>query len=315
MRYPDRVLDLSPEIASLETQKLINPEASAKLRAIESRAEFSIWPELKFVSWIAVLVIITGAGLLLRQHLDALGDLTIAIGLAAISAGCFRIGWREQRRGRRGLVFDYVPLLGALLVAADVAFLESRYHIFDEQWRWHLLLIAALQFAVAYPLHHTAVFRVALLGLAGWAGVDNEGVFWGEAAENAKTLLRGGAATLVVALVHRWKLDRWVEFRPVADAVALHLLLLGALFLSFDEKRRWAGVVLVIALAAAMHWWGRRQRRESFVIFSVVYAPIAIEAAILDAIGDEGFMFLFVLLVNPVLLVILFLLHRNWERE
>lgn len=309
------MLDLSPEISSLEERNLISRDASLKLRAVESRSDFSIWPELKFVSWISVITILTGAGLLLRQHLDSIGDLTIALAIGVIAALCFWIGWRERARERRGIVFEYVPLLGALLVAADVVFLESRYHVFDERWRWHLLIIAAIQFSVAYALHHTAVFRVALLALAGWAGVDEEGVFWGEAIENANTLLRGGAAASAVALLHHWKLDRWREFRPIADGVALHLLLLGALFLSFDDDSRWAGVALVTGLAAVMHWWGRRQRRESFVIFSAVYAAIALEVAIVETIDVDAFMFLFILIVNPLLLLALYMLHRGWERK
>lgn len=307
------MLDLSPEITSLEDRALINREAAAKLRADQSAAHFSLWPELRFVTWAGVISIITGAGLVLKEYAYVVGDVVLASIVLVLALACYYAGWRAREASPRSLMFEYLPLLGALLLSADVAFLESRYHVFDEHWRWHLLLLAALHGAVAYALHHKAVFSLAIFSIAGWAGVDQDGAFWGEALENATTLLKAGAVTLLVAIVHRIALEKWQEFRSTAEGFAAHLLVLGALFLSFDEKWRWPGVVLTVALSVTMFWWGWRERREGFVVFAAVYAAIAMESAIIELLDEEVLQTLFVLLVNPLLLVGLYILHRKWS--
>jgi len=309
------LLDLSPEITALEQQGLINAAASATLRADETRAHFSLWPELRFLTWAGVIAVVTGVGLVLKEHADAIGVLTLAAVILLLALGCYYAGWRKRAAVPHSLLLDYLPLLGALLVSADVAFLESRYHIFDEHWRWHLMLLAVLHGAFAYRLHHKPVFTLAILSIAGWAGVDDEGAFWGESFENAISLFQAGGVTLLVAIAHRWRLERWREFRATAEGFAAHFLVLGAVFLSFDDTWRWAGVGLTLALGAVMFWWGWREHREGLVIFSVIYMAIALEVAIIDALNDEGLMFLFILMINPILLVGLYILHRRWRER
>jgi len=309
------LLDLSPEITALEQRGLINAAASAKLCADETRAQFSLWPELRFLTWTGVIAIVTGVGLVLKEHAETIGDLALATVILLVALACYYVGWRKRAAVPHSLLFDYLPLLGALLVSADVAFLESRYHIFDEHWRWHLMLLAVLHGSVAYWLHHKQVFSLAILSIAGWAGVDEEGAFWGEAFENAVSLFQAGGVTLLIAIAHRWRLERWREFRATAEGFAAHFLVLGALILSFDDTWRWAGVALTLALGAVMFWWGWRERREGLAIFSVIYMAIAVEVAIIDLVNEAALAFLFILVINPILLVGLYIIHRRWSER
>src|SRR5205823_3869902 len=118
----------------------------------ERRDVVPIGNELRALAWSGVMLIATGVGIIVKKHFDQIGPLTIAavIGAAAIAS----YGYAQFRRTP---LRDYVVLLGALLISADVAFIETQWHLLGNEWQRHFLLLAVLHGAAAYWFSARAV--------------------------------------------------------------------------------------------------------------------------------------------------------------
>jgi hypothetical protein len=86
---------------------------------LERRALFSLFDELRAALYAAVALVITGVGILVKEHLDRIGPLTLIFALAIAGAACYVPAIRvKSRGGGQSSVTDYLLLLGALIVSA-----------------------------------------------------------------------------------------------------------------------------------------------------------------------------------------------------
>lgn len=176
-----RHLGSSPDVAAavdrLARDGILTP-AQASLFGRVARGELaSVAPLLHALLYLGVLAITTGAGLLLATHVADLGPLVLALGVAAASAGCLGWVWRTAPPFSRtvvpapGIAFEYVLVLGALLAAADLAWIEVQFTPLGAGWSWHLLLVALAHAALAFRFDSRVLFALALAAFAAWRGV------------------------------------------------------------------------------------------------------------------------------------------------
>lgn len=137
----------------------------------------SLEPVLRMLLYGGVLATTSGVALLLKQRVADLGPLTIALLLGVAALAC--LGWvaRVAPAFSRGTVspphiaFDYILLLGVLLLAADLAWCEWRFTPLGENWAWHLCLVSAIYAALALRFDSRVLFVLALTTFAAWRGV------------------------------------------------------------------------------------------------------------------------------------------------
>ena len=157
---------LEPELQTLRPtlgDRVVDP-----LIARERREVFSIYPELRICGWLGATLLASAAGVVLKNNLDRIGPLALAIGMAIAAAACYTfVAWR---RDRASLLDDYVLLLGALLVSGNIAFIESQWHLFDRDWRHHLLILAFIHGAGAYSYRSRVLLSLSITALASWMG-------------------------------------------------------------------------------------------------------------------------------------------------
>src|SRR5258706_9019046 len=172
------MFNLSPEIARLRDDGVIAHTTAAPLIAAENREVVTIYGELRFLMWGGVMLLVTGVGVLVSKHLDEIGPLAIALGIGIASALCY--AWATWKRNKTAsLVDDYVLLLAALLVSADVGFIEHTWHLLGANWNQHLLFLAIVHAATAYAFDSRLVLSVSLTSLAAYLGIrrDVESLF------------------------------------------------------------------------------------------------------------------------------------------
>ncbi|HEX6097280.1 MAG TPA: DUF2157 domain-containing protein [Thermoanaerobaculia bacterium] len=267
------MLSLEPEIQALRP-RLGDVRADA-LIARERREVFSVYPELRIAGWLGATLLAAAAGVLLEDNLERIGPLALAIGIAVAALACY--AWTWWRRRRASVVDDYVLLLGALLVSADVAFVESQFHVFGEAWKRHLLLLAVLHAIGAYAYRSRVLLSLAITALGGYLGFDKETGF-----EDA-TIPAFELAALLIAWRAVDKRLRATTFSRIFEHFAANAALLGGLSLMDDN--RIAGGLLTIAIAAVVIAWGFRTKHEPFVLYAFVYAVIAADAMLLDGVN------------------------------
>jgi hypothetical protein len=259
-------------------------------------------------------------GVLLARRLDQVGPLAIVRAIAAVAAACYWIAARGRIAGRDlGVASDYVLLLGALLASADLAYAERQFGLLGALWSWHLLLLAILHAVTAYAYRSPLLLAAALAALAGWFGIGTP--FDGVGPLDRTATQIGTSALVCAALVYAWRqADRRLRpattFGAVFDQFAANLAFWGALAWCTDFPWLYAGLVLVAALAAVVIREGLRSGRESFVVYGVVYAALALCIVLVPRLPGSTVTMSFVLVVVAAAATVLWqLLRTRGERD
>ena len=264
---------------SLEPEYLeLNAAGAAEKRS----SIFSVFEELRFALYASVAAITSGIGILVKQHLDRIGPMTLITVLALAATGCYATAVRTHLRGEtRSIGGDYLLLLGALILSADLGYAESQFHWLGSQWSWHLLILAAIHAGTAYALDSRLVLSASLASLAGWFGIEGH------------LVLDSGIRAVVCACVmfawreiHR-RLSGNTAFLYVFDNFAANIGFWGALGLSFSAATRLTGLALLAAFAAFSVRKGLRGRQEIFVIYGVCYASLGVGSLEIQTIRGE----------------------------
>ncbi len=160
-------------------EKGILSEAQAAPLLREARGQLvSIRWELGALLYGGVLLLATGIGLFLKENHERLGPVALAslIGLAAVA--CFVYVFRRSppfswdSTPTQHIAADYVLLLGVLLVASDLAYVETQFRWLGPRWPEHLLIVSILYLVAAYRFDSRAVLSLALTSFAAWRGVS-----------------------------------------------------------------------------------------------------------------------------------------------
>jgi hypothetical protein len=169
--------DVAAAIDRLARDGILTP-AQAILFGREARGELAtVAPLLHGLLYLGVLAITAGVGLLLAGRVADLGPLALALVVGAAAAGCLAWVWRTAPPFARaevpppGIAFEYALVLGALLAAADLAWVEVQFTPLGAGWSWHLLLVATAHVALAFRFDSRVLFALALASFAAWRGV------------------------------------------------------------------------------------------------------------------------------------------------
>ena len=271
---------LEPECLEMHAAGLVDDLAASRAVALERGEIFPVHGEIRFALYAAVAAITSGIGILLKANFDRIGPLSLMIGLAIVAALCYATAIRTHlRHETRSIGGDYVLLLGALIVSADLGYAESQFHWLGPYWSWHLLILATIHALAAYALDSRLVLSVSLTALAAWFGID----------AHANTLLRqdgslrdSGAQALVCgAAILGWRelhrrLGGRAAFEEVFEHFAANVAFWGALALTFGDGSRLAGAAALLAIAALTIAKGLRQRQEPFVVYGVGYTALGL---------------------------------------
>lgn len=245
---------LRPALGDARTDALI---------ARERREVFSLYPELRIAAWAGAMMLAAAAGIVLKD------DLSLLIIPAAVA--CY--AWVWWHRSRATLADDYVLLLGALLVSAEVLM----------RWPRQFLPLAIVHGAGAYLYRSRLLLSLSIAALAAWMGIERRTAFEFDAGLAPRAFVTAG-------LVLAWRKLHFVilsrkdgegspprlhEFLRIFEHFAMHLTLWGSLTLLFEDETFTLGCILTIAFAAVAMAWGFKQRSEPFVLIAFVYGVIA----------------------------------------
>lgn len=120
----------------------------------------------------------TGVGIFVRDNHDRLGPVLIGTVLGLGALACLVYAFRRSPAFSWGetvsphLAADYVLVLGALLIASDLAYLERQFRFLGDRWPYHFLVVAVVYFFLAYRFDSRAVLSLALSAFAAWRGVS-----------------------------------------------------------------------------------------------------------------------------------------------
>jgi len=301
------MLSFEPELHDL--RPLLGDAVTDTLLARERREVFSLQPELRLIAWGGAMLLATAAGIVLKNNLDRIGPLALALLMAIAAAACYVGVW--WRRSRASLADDYVLLLGALLVSGDVAFIESQFHLLGANWYRHYLLLAVVHAAGAYLYRSRVLLTLSITAMAAWLGIEQRPFgFLGPI--NAKELALRAAGGCAVMLMAR-SLNRRAEFAPVFEHFAANFAFGATFALMTEGGTRTLGCLLAITLAAVVIAWGFRTRREAFVLYAFLYAVVAFDILLIERLDSEAIGFLLLVVSTIGAIAALFAIHSRFR--
>lgn len=294
--------DVVDAIERLRETQVLSEAQAAPLSRVYRGELVSVEPELRATLYVGVLLLVSGVGLFLKENHDRIGPAAIAVILGAAALGCLFYAWRRlpafswQSAPSPHVAADYVLLLGVLLAAADLAWIESQFRLLGPNWPYHLLVVSLLYFAAAYRFDSRAVLSLALTAFAAWRGIAVSLSFAARAAAATPTvrmnaLVCGALFIGAGVLSVRW--SRKPHFEPVWTTLGL-LLFLGALvsgvFQYSGSEWPWWEIPLWICSGVVIAVSYRLRRTLDFSI-GVLAAYLGLLRVLGDAIrGSFGFM-------------------------
>src|SRR5450759_5260251 len=167
----DVVLSRELEIRQLREEGALPAEVADVMIAKERREVVSVYTEVRVLAWAGVMLIVTGVGIIVSKNLDRIGPIAIAAAIGIASAACYGYCVAQRRSAHRPLS-DYILLLGALLLSADVGYIEHQFHLLGSEWPRHFLLLAVVHGATAYFFASRTLLSLSIAALASWFGFE-----------------------------------------------------------------------------------------------------------------------------------------------
>lgn len=285
--------DLANAIPRLVESGTLPPEKASLFLRVARRELVSIRLELRAILYVGVLLVTAGAGLLVKENLDRIGPAVIALAIGLAAAAALVWVWRVAPPFSWGnvpspnLAFDYVLLLGVLLAAADLAYVEVQFTPLGADWPWHLLIVSILAGAAAVRFDSRVVFSLALATFAAWRGVSAArfGLDVLEAPDDAVRWNAIGCGALFLLLGAGLKSNhRKAHFEPVAVNLGW-LLVLGGLASGLGEESWGLWTLALLAVGAALAAGAFRFRRFPLFAYGVLGGYLALTRFIFT--GDE----------------------------
>lgn len=305
-------LDVAAAIPKLVEAGALPPSVAPRLLRVARGELVSVYWELRALLYLGVLLITGGVGVLVAENLDRIGPVAIAalIGLAAAAALTWVVrvapafSWREVPSPN--LAFDYMLLLGVLLAAADLAFVEVKFTPLGSAWTWHLLIVAAFTALAAFRFDSRIVFSLALSTFAAWRGVsaarfgvdvwlkDVSAVRWNAVA--CGVLFAGLGFVLK-------RVARKAHFEPAAVTLGWLLILAG--LGSGMWESGWTSYALALLICgAALAIGAYRRHRFPLFAFGVVAGYVALTRLALYSMQAAAALGCFWFFSTPILVIV-----------
>jgi hypothetical protein len=269
-------MSASPEVAeavaALRAAGVLTETEAGRPGRVARGELVSARAEIRAALYLGVVLVVSGAGVLLKENVDRIGPTAIAaaVGLAAVA--CLAWAWRRAAPPSRGEAvsthpaFDYVLLLGALLTAADLAWVEAQTKMLGPAWPLHLLAVAIFYGFLAYRFDSRMLLSLSLASFAAWRGVslslahaslgtgaDADGRLRWEALATGALFAAVGVVTARRSLKAHFE-DVWVN----AGTLLFLAGLLSGVFMG-EAWTPWLLALLVVAaaIAGAAYRWKR----------------------------------------------------------
>lgn len=297
----------------------ISQEQHDTLVALVRKERVSVYLELSALLYIGVLSFVGGLGWTVRAYVANLGDAAIIALLSLIVAGAFayafaKVGpYAHTEVESPTLALDYILYLGCLVLSSELAFIESRFHLFGS-WHHHLLLVSIVFGGLAYRFDNRFVLSLALSSLAGWLGIRVSGL-----EVVAADPLRA-AAVIYGAFVAG--LGTWLYRQGIKahfHEVYLHLSALSVLSaLASGIGEPGLGLMYVsalLSLCAGTIYLGIHYQKFALVAYGVLYAYGAVSYQVAEYVDDAAVISFYGVISGILVLVALVILARQFGRD
>jgi predicted membrane protein DUF2157 len=322
--------DVNPDvvraIARLRAEHVLSAGQADLFARVARRGLVSIRFEIRALLYAGVLLLTSGVGILVALHHQEIGPLVIATGISLAAAACLLwvarraapFSWAEVTSP--SVAFDYVLLLGLLLLGSALAYVEMQFTVLGPRWAYHLLIAGVVYLLAAYRWDSRTALGLALATLAAWRGLSISLVPAATLGPGVAADLRASAIALgalyVGAAALSARLGRKAHFEEVFASAGLLLLLGGLLSGVLDDHRAWdLWLVALLVVAGGVMAVALRLGRSLYFAAGLVAAYIALVRVLFVPFRygrhADSIPLLLAALLGSVVLGVIFWAHRR----
>jgi hypothetical protein len=323
--------DMNPDVVSaiarLRRDNVLGNAQATLFDRVARRRLVSVRFEIRTLLYAGVLLLTSGVALLVKEHRQDIGPWAIAGGIAVAAVACLvwvtrkaaPFSWGEAPSPN--VAFDYVLLLGLLLFASDLAYVEVEFTLLGPKWSHHLLVVGVVYLLGAYLWDSRTILGLALTTLAAWRGVSI-GLIPGSLGAGDAGNLRASAIALgalyVAAAALSVRLKRKAHFEEVFANAGL-LLLLGGLVSGVlgSELNRGVWLAALLVVAGLVMWLSFRLGRSLYFAQGVVAVYVGLLRLLFEPFRHHvsGLPFLLAAVLGLGVLVLILAAHRRMRER
>jgi hypothetical protein len=298
---------------------VISADQHLLLQALVRQERFSLFVEINALLYIGVLAAVGGLAWTAREYVLNLGDGVILAALGLLTAVplyyCFSRAapYDHAEVESPSMIFDYVLYFGCLVLSATLAFIETRFAIF-QTWTTHLFIASVVFGLFAYRFDNRFVLSLAISTLAGYLGLQLD-LF-----DVADTdLLRFTALAFGTTLIG---LGVWLNrqrikphFLETYIHVGANVIMMATASGVLEPGTGWLYLAALLSLAGAAIYLGIRFHRFAFVAYGTLYGYGAVSAKLLENIGGPIAALWYFLLTGTLVVIGIVVLARRFGRD
>ena len=219
--------------------------------------------------------------------------------IAAVCVACFGYciknskGYSNKKMESPNIWFDYVLLLGCLLLLTFTGYIQFEYNVFGNRWGLALFIPMVFLFIAAYYFDHLGVLSLAITNLAAWAGISVTPLkILKENDFNDPHIMYAGLVTgamlVAASFVSQYKNIK-AHFAFTYKNFGAHILFISLLALMFYFENIY--LVWFIVLAAVSFLFFKNAVKENsfyFLVITLLYAYIGLSYVVIELLLMTG---------------------------
>jgi len=305
---------------------ILSQDESLSIENFERDKPMSLHWELRSILYLGILLLMSGLSILVYLNLDTIGHQAIIASIALGTGLCFYYGVKHKQPYSHEEVkqatplFDYIVLLGCLLLGVLIGYLQFQYSVFGLHYGIATLIPAVIYFVMAYFFDHKGILSLGITGFAAWAGITITPM---ELLENndfstLQIIISAMAIGIVLAASSKYTEVKNIKkhFGFTYNNFAANILFIATLAALFDQDLK---VVSFIILSGICYYYLRyaiEQQSFFFLLISVIYGYIGLTYAffslLIEMNNELSFLLgLFFILASCVGIVLFFIYYKR----
>jgi len=301
---------------------LLTKDQFEKIDLITSHKVVSVFYELRTLLYLGVMLFATGVGILIYQNIGEFGHIISIVLLCVVAVICFWYVFKHAPDYSNGKVkapspyYDYVVLLGSLLVISIQGYLEFQYGALDENLGLSTLVTSAFFFYIAYRFDHTGILSLAIAALASFWSISvspqkwYSGDFFSESNLHVTAVVFSTVLTIIAMILDKQGIKKHFTFTYLNFCMLIFFVgNIAGLFIG----ELWGVFLLLIGVGCTFAYYMARYEK-SFLFLLYVFLAGYIGTTYFLArvvITDEIFFWFFYSIASCGGFVVFIIKYRN----
>ena len=317
-----------PLFQTLYEQQLITQQ---ELVAVEKPQLLSVHKELITILYAGIIMLTTGAGILMYKNINTVSHEILLALIALGSVSCFvwcikkSKGFSLYKVDTISVMFDYILLLGCLLLLLSIAYVQYIYNVFGNRYGAATFIPMIILFVTAYYFDHLGILTLAITNLAAWAGLTAAPlqVLKDNNFRDSYVIITALALGSLLMLLAYLSLNKNIKahFAPVYKNFASHLLFIGLLaaIFHFDNYNLYLLWFIVLAIFCFV-FYKQALKEHSFyyLVITFLYGYIGLSYIVIKALSgayDFSILISIYFIVSGIVLINLLIYYNKFLKN